>query len=97
MGSVGQPPAVLGAMIGSALVGTFLGILLAYAFAEPLAGLLEQKNEAGSKEFQCIKTVLLASMQGYAPQVAVEFGRKVLYSIDRPTFGELETHVKGKK
>jgi hypothetical protein len=45
MGSVGQPPAVLGAMIGSALVGTFLGILLAYAFAEPLAGLLEQKVE----------------------------------------------------
>jgi chemotaxis protein MotA len=97
MGSVGQPPAVLGAMIGSALVGTFLGILLAYAFAEPLAGLLEQKNEAGSKELQCIKTVLLASMQGYAPQVAVEFGRKVLFSIDRPTFGELEAHVKGKK
>ncbi|HNT40557.1 MAG TPA: flagellar motor stator protein MotA, partial [Rubrivivax sp.] len=50
MGSVGQPPAVLGAMIGSALVGTFLGILLAYAFAEPLAGLLEQKVEEGSKE-----------------------------------------------
>jgi chemotaxis protein MotA len=97
MGSVGQPPAVLGAMIGSALVGTFLGILLAYAFAEPLAGLLEQKVEEGGKELQCIKTTLLASMQGYAPQVAVEFGRKVLYSGDRPTFSELEGHVKGKK
>ena len=78
MGSVGQPPAVLGGMIGSALVGTFLGILLAYAFAEPLAGLLEQKNEEGSKELQCIKTVLLASMQGYNPSTAIEFGRKVL-------------------
>ena len=97
MGSVGQPPAVLGAMIGSALVGTFLGILLAYAFAEPLAGLLEQKTEEGSKELQCIKTVLLASMQGYAPQVAIEFGRKVLFSDTRPTFAELEGHVKGKK
>ena len=97
MGSVGQPPAVLGAMIGSALVGTFLGILLAYAFAEPLAGLLEQKVDEGSKELQCIKTTLLASMQGYAPQVAVEFGRKVLYSTERPTFAELESHVKGKK
>jgi chemotaxis protein MotA len=97
MGSVGQPPAVLGAMIGSALVGTFLGILLAYAFAEPLAGLLEQKIEESGKELQCIKTVLLASMQGYAPQVAIEFGRKVLYSTDRPTFTELEGHVKGKK
>ncbi len=97
MGSVGQPPAVLGGMIGSALVGTFLGILLAYAFAEPLAGLLEQKVDEQGKELQCIKTTLLASMQGYAPQVAVEFGRKVLYSTERPTFAELESHVKGKK
>jgi chemotaxis protein MotA len=97
MGSVGQPPAVLGGMIGSALVGTFLGILLAYAFAEPLAGLLEQKVEESGKELQCVKTTLLASMQGYAPQTAIEFGRKVLYSGDRPTFTELESHVKGKK
>jgi chemotaxis protein MotA len=97
MGSVGQPPAVLGGMIGSALVGTFLGILLAYAFVEPLAGLMEQKNDEAGKELQCIKTTLLASMQGYAPQVAIEFGRKVLYSTERPTFTELEGHVKGKK
>lgn len=97
MGSVGQPPAVLGGMIGSALVGTFLGILAAYAIVEPLAGLLEQKNDEGTKELECIKTTLLASMQGYAPQVAVEFGRKVLYSTERPTFQELEGHVKGRK
>ena len=63
----------------------------------PLGGLLEQKVEDGSKELQCIKTTLLASMQGYAPQVAIEFGRKVLYSPDRPSFTELEAHVKGKK
>jgi len=88
--------AVLGGMIGSALVGTFLGILLAYAFAEPLAGLLEQKVEEAGKELQCIKTTLLASMQGYNPATAIEFGRKVLYSNDRPTFGELETFVKKK-
>jgi chemotaxis protein MotA len=81
MGSVGQPPAVL----------------LAYAIFEPLAGLLEQKVDEGGKELQCIKTTLLASMQGYAPQVAVEFGRKVLYSTERPSFAELEGHVKGKK
>ena len=97
MGSVGQPPAVLGGMIGSALVGTFLGIFLAYGFAEPLAGLLEQKVDEATKELQCIKTTLLASMQGYAPQVAIEFGRKVLYSTERPSFAELEGHVKGKK
>ena len=97
MGSVGQPPAVLGGMIGSALVGTFLGIFMAYGFVEPLGGLLEQKVEDAGKELQCIKTTLLASMQGYAPQVAIEFGRKVLYSGDRPSFTELESHVKGKK
>ncbi|WP_140637351.1 flagellar motor stator protein MotA [Methylibium rhizosphaerae] len=97
MGSVGQPPAVLGGMIGSALVGTFLGILLSYGIFEPLAGLLEQKIDEGTKELQCIKTTLLASMQGYAPQIAVEFGRKVLYSTERPSFSELEGHVKGKK
>ncbi len=96
MGSVGQPPAVLGGMIGSALVGTFLGILLAYAFAEPLAGILEQKVEEGGKELQCIKTTLLASMQGYNPSTAIEFGRKVLYSTERPNFTELETFVKKK-
>ena len=96
MGSVGQPPAILGGMIGSALVGTFLGILLAYAFAEPLAGVLEQKVEEGGKELQCIKTTLLASMQGYNPSTAIEFGRKVLYSTERPTFSELEAFVKKK-
>ncbi|MEZ5701730.1 MAG: flagellar motor stator protein MotA [Burkholderiaceae bacterium] len=97
MGSVGQPPAVLGGMIGSALVGTFLGILMAYGVVEPLGGLMEQKMEEAGKEFQCVKTTLLASMQGYAPSTAIEFGRKVLYSTERPTFNELETHVKGAK
>lgn len=97
MGSVGQPPAVLGGMIASALVGTFLGILLAYGVVEPLAGLLEQKSEDAAKEFACIKSTLLASMQGYNPATAIEFGRKVLFSGDRPSFSELESHVKGKK
>jgi chemotaxis protein MotA len=58
---------------------------------------MDQKVEEGSKELQCIKTTLLASMQGYAPATAVEFGRKVLFSDVRPTFTELENHVKGKK
>ena len=97
MGSVGEPPAILGAMIGSALVGTFLGILLSYAVFEPLAGLLAQKVSEGTKELECIKTTLLASMQGYTPQMAVEFGRKVLFSTERPSFDELEEHVKAQK
>lgn len=97
MGSVGQPPSVLGGMIASALVGTFLGILLAYGAVEPLAGLMEQQVDEAAKEFQCIKATLLASMQGYNPATAIEFGRKVLFSNARPTFLELEAHVKGKK
>lgn len=96
MGSVGQPPSVLGGMIASALVGTFLGILLAYALVEPLAGLIEQRHQDGSKEFECIKCTLIASMQGYNPPTAIEFGRKVLYSTERPGFLELEEHVKRK-
>ncbi len=97
MGSVGQPPAVLGGMIASALVGTFLGILLAYGVVEPLGGLLEQKAQDSSKELECIKSTLLASMQGYNPSTAIEFGRKVLFSTERPSFTELESHVRGKK
>lgn len=97
MGSVGEPPAVLGKMIGGALVGTFLGILASYGFVAPIASQLEQKAEEGSKIYQCIKMVLLASMNGYAPQVAIEFGRKVLYSTERPGFIELETEVKSRK
>ena len=97
MGSVGEPPAVLGKMIGGALVGTFLGIMVSYGFVAPIAGQLEQKAEESGKIYQCIKAVLLASMNGYAPQVAVEFGRKVLYSTDRPTFSELEEDLKSRK
>jgi len=97
MGSVGEPPPVLGKMIGGALVGTFLGILISYGFVSPIASLLEQKAHEGSKIYQVIKVVLLASMSGYAPQVAVEFGRKVLFSNDRPTFIELEEELKARK
>jgi chemotaxis protein MotA len=97
MGSVGQPPAVLGKMIGGALVGTFLGILLSYGFVSPISSLLEQKAHEGSKIYQCIKVVLLAAMSGYAPQVAIEFGRKVLFSDVRPSFRELEEELKARK
>lgn len=96
MGSVGKPPAELGIMIAHALVGTFLGILLAYGFVGPLATLLEQKLSESTKMLQCIKVTLLASLNGYSPALAVEFGRKVLYSTERPSFLELEKHVKRK-
>jgi chemotaxis protein MotA len=97
MESVGIPPSELGMLIAAALVGTFLGILFAYGFVGPISTLLENKLQESSKVYDCIKVTLLASLNGYAPQVAVEFGRKVLYSTDRPGFLELEEHVKQAK
>jgi chemotaxis protein MotA len=97
MESVGIPPAELGKLIAAALVGTFLGILLSYGFVGPLATLLEHKSDEEAKQYQCVKVVLLASMSGYAPQVAIEFGRKVLYSTERPSFTELEQDIKARK
>jgi len=97
MGSVGQPPKVLGEMVAAALVGTFLGILLGYGFVGPLASVLEANAIEEAKPFECIKTVLLASMSGYVPAIAVEFGRKVLFTVDRPSFAELEDAVRNTK
>ncbi|MBK7354048.1 MAG: flagellar motor stator protein MotA [Nitrosomonas sp.] len=97
MESVGIPPAELGKLIAAALVGTFLGILLAYGFIGPLASRLEQRLHESSKLLECIKVTLLANLNGYAPALAVEFGRKVLYSTERPSFIELEKHVKQSK
>ncbi len=97
MGSVGSPPAVLGKMIGGALVGTFLGILVSYGFVAPISSLLEQKAHEGATIYRCIKMVLLASMSGYAPQVAIEFGRKTLGAHERPSFAELEEELKARK
>jgi len=96
MESVGIPPSELGMLIAHALVGTFLGILLAYGFVGPLSSLLEQKLIESSKMLQCVKVTLLASLNGYSPALAVEFGRKVLFSTERPSFLELEAHVKRK-
>jgi chemotaxis protein MotA len=97
MGSVGLPPAELGNLIGAALVGTFLGILLAYGVFTPVAGLLQRKLDESTKVYQCIKVTLIASLNGYAPALAVEFGRKVISARERPSFIELENHFKQNK
>ncbi|MDP3306762.1 MotA/TolQ/ExbB proton channel family protein, partial [Methylotenera sp.] len=97
MESLHLPPNELGVLIGHALVGTFLGILLAYGFVGPLSGLLEQKLEESTKMYNTVKVTLISSLNGYAPAIAVEFGRKILYSTERPGFAELETHVKQTK
>ncbi len=94
MGSIGRPPAELGGLIASALVGTFLGILLSYGLVAPLASLLQRRHQEVAKALQCIKVTLLASLNGYAPTIAVEFGRKVISATERPSFAELEGHVR---
>ena len=93
MASISEPPEVLGGLIGAALVGTFLGILLAYGLVGPIASNLKNYSEAESKYFYCIKAGLMAHLQGYAPAVSAEFARKTLYSYERPTFAELEDAV----
>jgi chemotaxis protein MotA len=94
LASADRPAAELGALIANAMVGTFLGILLAYGFISPLSTLLRQKSAETVKMMQCIKVTLLSSLNGYAPQIAVEFGRKTLYTTERPSFVELEEHVR---
>ncbi|WP_417666014.1 flagellar motor stator protein MotA [Pseudidiomarina sp.] len=91
------PPDVMGTMIAHALVGTFLGILLGYGFINPLASRIERQVVEMVKALQVIRVTLLASMHGYAPQLAVEFGRKALHTSERPSFTELEEHVRGAK
>jgi chemotaxis protein MotA len=97
MGSIGLPPAELGKLIGAALVGTFLGILMSYSVVGPIASALEQNEEVEGKTFLAVKAVLLASLNGFPPQAAVEFGRKVLFSDMRPTFKELDEETKAVK
>ena len=93
MGSITEPPEVLGKLIGGALVGTFLGILLAYGFVSPLAASMGATFNANAKYMQCIRAGLLAHLSGYAPAVSVEFARKTLMSKDRPSFFEVEEAV----
>jgi chemotaxis protein MotA len=93
MGAITEPPEVLGKLIGAALVGTFLGVFLAYGFIGPMASALKARYDAEVKYLLCIKAGLLAYLQGYAPAVAVEFARKALLSNVRPTFYEVEEAV----
>ncbi|MGN6489396.1 MAG: flagellar motor stator protein MotA [Devosia sp.] len=90
MGSISQPPEVLGHLIGGALVGTFLGVLVAYGFFGPFAQSLRSIYEAESKYFLSMKVGLLAHISGYAPSIAVEFARKSLMSEVRPSFAEID-------
>lgn len=96
MGSLGGPPAELGAHVAAALVGTFLGVLLAYGFVGPMADSMEHAAKEKVKALECIKTSILAMLNGIPPQLSVEFGRKTLFSSERPTFSELDEHLRGR-
>jgi chemotaxis protein MotA len=90
MGSIAEPPEVLGHMIGGALVGTFLGVFVAYGFFGPMAQALRNTFESEAKYYSAMKAGLLAPLNGYAPVMAIEFARKTLMSEDRPTFLEVD-------
>ena len=90
MGIITEPPEILGAAIGAALVGTFLGILLCYGFVGPIATALKGIVDADHNYYVCLKTGIIAHLQGYAPAVSVEFARKTLGENNRPSFAKLE-------
>ena len=96
MGSLGGPVEEIGHKVAAALVGTFLGILLAYGVFGPIANFLEHKVREEAKFYECIKVSLIATLNGAAPQIAVEFGRKVLYHEVRPTYAEVDERVRQK-
>ena len=90
MGSITAPPEILGHLIGAALVGTFLGVFVAYGFFGPMAQALKNIYDAEAKYYLSMKTGLLAHMSGNSPEMAIEFARKMLMSEDRPTFAEID-------
>lgn len=97
LGAVAMNPAGIGPLIAQALIGTFLGILLAYGFVSPLATRMHAQVDETAKILESVKVTLLASLSGYAPAVSIEFGRKALFSSERPSFTELEDHVRDVK
>ena len=96
MKSLGGPPEELGLHVAAALVGTFLGVLMAYGFVAPLSTSMEHHAKENIKVLECAKTAIIATVNGIPPQLAVEFGRKTLYSDVRPTFAELDEHIRGR-
>jgi chemotaxis protein MotA len=93
MSSINEPPAVLGGMIGGALVGTFMGVLMAYGMVGPCAAKLKGVVDEESKFYEVIRAVIVAHLHGNAPQVSIETGRKMAPNQHMPTFQELEAAV----
>jgi chemotaxis protein MotA len=96
MGSIDKPPSILGAMIGSALVGTFMGVLLAYGIVAPLAGRLKQIIEQDEQIFHAVKQVVIASLHGWPQPLVVEGARSSLGHAFRPGLSELLDAMRGR-
>lgn len=96
MGSIDQPPSVLGGMIGSALVGTFMGVLLAYGIVAPMAGRLKQINDEDEQIFHAVKQVVIASLHGWPQPLVVESARSGLGHSFRPGLSELLDAMRGR-
>lgn len=97
MQSIGGPVEEIGEHVASALVGTFLGILLSYGFVQPLASNIEQLNSAETRFYHFLKSGIVAFAKALAPLVAVEFARRTIFAADRPSFEEMETVFKEMK
>ena len=94
MGSIDQPPEILGKMIGGALVGTFLGVFLAYGLVGPFAAKVKAVVEEDGHFYQLIREVLVANLYNHATNICIEVGRQNTPSHNRPSFGELEEALK---
>ncbi|MEB8387673.1 flagellar motor stator protein MotA [Rhodobacteraceae bacterium KMM 6894] len=97
MASIDQPPEILGKMIGGALVGTFLGVFLAYGFVGPFAAKVKSVTEDEAHFYQLIREVLVANLYNHATNICIEVGRQNTPSHCRPAFGDLEVALKAVK
>ncbi|RLK50458.1 chemotaxis protein MotA [Alkalispirillum mobile] len=95
MGEIDGPVQQIGSLVAAALIGTFIGILAGYSIVGPLGVAMEHRAREKAKYLEVIKVTIMAILNGYKPVVAVEFGRKAMYEAERPSFEELENHVKG--
>jgi len=94
MGHIGGAPEVIGHRIAGAMVGTFLGVLLAYGVTGPLAGALRSQVDARQSLFECIRNALLSHARGDVPSLSVEFGRRMIPEEMRPDFNDAEAMVR---
>ncbi len=95
MGALGGPPEEIGHKVAAALVGTFLGILLCYGFIGPIAANMAKATDEEHAFYYVVRVVIVSFIKGSPPSVAVEFGRRAIPGNSRPTFQELEAHIKG--